>query len=94
VGASTETPIAGLSADSAFCVDVLGGEGASFERREADVLDAARRLRAMVPTLGAVVLECTNFAPHAAAIRNLLGVPVYDIVTLVTWFQAGLRPRR
>jgi Asp/Glu/hydantoin racemase len=94
VGAPADTPVVGLDAFSLFRLDVLGGPAASFDRREADVLAAALRLRETTPTLGAVVLECTNFAPHAAAIRDVLDLPVYDIVTLVTWLQAGLRPRR
>jgi Asp/Glu/hydantoin racemase len=93
VDASAETPIAGLRADSAFRADILGGPAASFERREADVLEAAARLGATAPNLGAVVLECTNFGPHARAIRGALGVPIYDIGTLIAWLQAGLRPR-
>lgn len=91
-GAPAETPLAGLEPRSAFRAAILGGPPASFACREADVLDAAARLRATVPDLGAVVLECTNFAPHAAAIQAALGVPVYDVVTLIAWFQSGLRP--
>ena len=44
--------------------------------------------------VGAVVSECTNLAPHSAAIERRFGVPVFDIVTLVNWLQSGLRPRR
>lgn len=90
-GAPVDTPVAGLSSRSAFRADILGGTPASFADRETEVLDAALRLAARVPHLGAVVLECTNFAPHAAAVRSSLGVPVYDIVGLVTWFRAGLQ---
>ena len=90
-GAPVDTPVAGLSPRSAFRADILGGTPASLAIRETEVLDAASRLAARVPHLGAVVLECTNFAPHAAAVRSSLGVPVYDIVSLMTWFQAGLQ---
>ncbi len=93
-GALGETPMAGLTSSSAFRADILDGPPASFEVREGEVLEAALRLRGRVPDLGAVVLECTNFAPHAAAIRATLALPVYDIVTLITWFQAGLRSGR
>jgi hypothetical protein len=89
-GAPADTPVAGLRPDSAFRADVLGGPASSFATREAEVV-AARRLREATPDVGAVVLECTNFAPHAAAIRAALGLPVYDIVTGLTWFEAGLR---
>ncbi len=89
-GAPADTPIAGLLPESRFRGDVLGGPPSSFAAREAEVLAAARRLREGTPDLGAVVLECTNFAPHAGAIRAALGLPVYDIVTALTWFEGGL----
>ena len=45
------------------------------------------------PDVGAVLLECTNMAPYARALREHLRLPVYDIVSFVTWFHAGLEPR-
>jgi hypothetical protein len=58
-----------------------------------DVLDAGRALVAAHPEVGAIVLECTNMPPYAHALREALGLPVYDICSLVTWLHAGLRPR-
>ena len=46
------------------------------------------------PDVGAVVLECTNMPPYAAALQASLGVPVFDVYSLVTWFRAGVRPRQ
>lgn len=40
-----------------------------------------------------IVLECTNMPPCAAALRDAVQVPVYDIYSMATWFHAGLRPR-
>jgi Asp/Glu/hydantoin racemase len=61
---------------------------------EADILEAGRRLVARHPEVGAIVLECTNMPPYAAALREEIGLPVYDIYTLVSWFHGGIRPRR
>ena len=44
--------------------------------------------------LGILMLECTNMPPHAAALRDALGLPVYDIYAMITWYHAGIRPRR
>lgn len=41
---------------------------------EADLAAAARRLAARAPRLRTVVLECTNMAPHAAAIERASGL--------------------
>jgi hypothetical protein len=32
--------------------------------------------------------------PYAADLAEALGLPVYDIYSMICWFQAGLRPRR
>jgi hypothetical protein len=60
---------------------------------EQDILEAGRRLVSRHPEVGAIVLECTNMPPYAAALRAALGLPVHDIYTLVSWFHGGLRPR-
>jgi hypothetical protein len=91
-GADAATPVGGLSPDSLMRRDILGGAPANFATREAEVVAAARALAAAHPSLGALVLECTNFPPHAAAIATATGLPVYDVVTLVRWMQAGHAP--
>ena len=58
-----------------------------------DILAAGQRLVRRHPEVGAIVLECTNMPPYAHALRATLGLPVFDIYTMVTWLQAGLRPR-
>jgi Asp/Glu/hydantoin racemase len=60
---------------------------------ERDVVEAGLRLVAENPGIGAIVLECTNMPPYAAALQAATGLPVYDIYSLVSWFHAGLRPR-
>jgi Asp/Glu/hydantoin racemase len=59
-----------------------------------DILEAGRELVTRHPDVGAIVLECTNMPPYAAALREALGLPVYDIYSMINWFHAGLRPRR
>ena len=59
-----------------------------------DILDAAARLTARHPEVGAIVLECTNMPPYAADVAEATGLPVHDIYAMICWFQAGLRPRR
>jgi hypothetical protein len=58
-----------------------------------DILDAGRELVRRHPDVGAIVLECTNMPPYAAALSDAVGLPVYDIYSFITWFHAGLRPR-
>ncbi len=95
-GVPADTPIVGTEGGQEFFRVLIRAESEDMDvdlARE-DILDAARRLRAMCPDLGAIVLECTNMPPYAADVAEETGLPVYDIYSLITWFHAGLRPRR
>jgi len=59
-----------------------------------DIVNAGTQLVARHPDVGAIVLECTNMPPYAAALRDAVGLPVYDIYSMINWFHAGLRPRQ
>ena len=63
------------------------------EAARQDNVDAAKELVSRHPDLGAIVLECTNMTPYAADIRAATGLPVYSMVSFVSWFQSGLTPR-
>lgn len=90
-GAAVDTPIAGMSPGGAFAHTFLG-DAADLDRDavEHETLDAGRRLLAAHPDVGALVLECTNLPPFAAALRRALGLPVYDVLDMLRWFRAGL----
>ena len=94
-GAPTDTPVIGTEGGREFTRVLLGNEERlDVDAAEQDLLSAGRALVAKHPEVGAVVLECTNMAPYAAALRDALGLPVHDIVGFITWFHAGLEPRR
>jgi Asp/Glu/hydantoin racemase len=89
-----DTPFIGTERGREFTRAILGNE----ERldpalAEADLLDAGAELLRRHREVGAIVLECTNMAPYSAALRRATGLPVYDIVSFITWFHGGLRPR-
>jgi Asp/Glu/hydantoin racemase len=94
-GVPLDTPCVGTEDGVEFFRVLILGEKQDMDvgLAERDILDAGRRLMAAHPDVGAVVLECTNMPPYAAALRDALGVPVYDVYSLVTWLQAGVRPR-
>ena len=50
---------------------------------ERELVDAARRTVKEHPDVGALVLECTNYVPYATAMRRAVGIPVFDLYTLV-----------
>jgi Asp/Glu/hydantoin racemase len=94
-GAPADTPVAGVENGRELFRVLVGAEKDELDPTlaERDVLDAGRTLLARHADVGAIVLECTNMPPYAAALQADLGVPVYDIYSMLTWFHAGLRPR-
>jgi Asp/Glu/hydantoin racemase len=49
-----------------------------------DLVRVAKRMVSEQPEVGAIVLECTNMPPYAAAIQKETNLPIFDIYTLVT----------
>jgi len=95
-GVALDTPFVGTEKGREFFRVLILGEKDDMDvaKAEQDILDAGKSLMTSNPDIGAIVLECTNMPPYAAALREALGVPVHDIYSMITWFHAGLRPRR
>ncbi|ABD54321.1 aspartate/glutamate racemase family protein [Jannaschia sp. CCS1] len=94
-GVPEGTPVVGTEGGREFTRAVLGDEiEINFEAARADMLEAAEALVTSYPDTGAILLECTNMVPYAADIRHRSGLPVYSVYSLLTWFHAGLTPRR
>jgi hypothetical protein len=93
-GVRAGTPVVGTDDGIEFTRAILGDEPQlDVAAAERDILAAGETLVERHPDVGAVLLECTNMAPYAKALGEHLGLPVYDIYSLITWFHAGLRPR-
>lgn len=89
-GAAPDTPVVGLPRDGALARAVFGDARRLDRARIRDeVVDAGLRLRQAVPSLGAIVLECTNLPPYRDALMRAVGVPVHDCNTLLRWLWAG-----
>ncbi len=82
VGAAADTPVAGLPSGGALRGVIERGEPYDHDALAAEVVEAASRLLAADPSVGALVLECTNLPPFAAALRQRFRLPVFDVVTL------------
>ncbi len=95
VGVPADIPVAGTENGREFFRVLIKAEAEDMDVDAAreDVVDAGRRLCAAHPEIGALVLECTNMPPYAAALEAAVRLPVYDIYSMITWFHAGLRPR-
>ncbi|MCF1505499.1 aspartate/glutamate racemase family protein [Afifella sp. H1R] len=95
VGVDPATPVGGMPQTSNFVRWIREGDNSvTFETLRGEVVATAEKFHAENPDVGAIVLECTNLAPFTADIADRLGIPVYDTVSMVNLFHAGLRPRR
>lgn len=96
VGLPHDLPVAGTENGREFFRVMMRADAVDIDvaAAEQDILDAGRALVAAHPDIGAIVLECTNMPPYAAALAEAVGLPVYDIHSMINWFQLGLRPRR
>jgi hypothetical protein len=94
-GVPLDTPVAGTENGEEFFRVLIKAEkdDMDIDLAERDVVNAALDLVARHPDVGAIVLECTNMPPYAAAVQAATGLPVHDIYSMITWFHAGLRPR-
>lgn len=96
-GAAADTPVEGVEGGRELALKLLGdAPDLDLAAAERDVVEAGLRLQRRVPGLAAVLLECTNMPPYRAALAAALGLPVFDILTvleerapgLVAWGQA------
>jgi hypothetical protein len=94
-GVPLDAPMVGTEGGQEFFRVLIKAEKQDMDvgLAEQDVVEAGKGLVARHPDIGAIVLECTNMPPYAAALQAAIGMPVYDIYSMITWFHAGLRPR-
>lgn len=59
-------------------------------RLAADLQSLAARACADHPEVGAILLECSDLPPYAAAIQAATGRPVFDFITLINWAHAAV----
>ena len=90
-GVAPETPVEGTEAGAEITRKLLGNApDLDLAAAERDVVEAGARLKARVPGLTAVLLECTNMPPYRAALAAALGLPVFDILTVLEARAPGL----
>ena len=95
VNVPLDTPMTGTENGREFFRVLIKAEKDDMDvaLAEQDVVEAGKELVARHPDIGAIVLECTNMPPYAAALQSAVNLPVYDIYSMINWFHAGLRPR-
>ena len=98
IGGDIPLAVAGLEGEKEFTRVLLGDEAElDVDQAREEHVRVARRLVTEHPDIGAIVLECTNMPPYAPDVQRVTGLPVFDIVSLVSLahgaLAAGLPPR-
>jgi hypothetical protein len=87
--------LAGLESSPHFRNAILEGSGSiDPDAVRAEVVRAAEALVAAAPGIRAILLECSNLPPYAAAVQKAVGLPVYDFTTMLgqVWSALTRRP--
>jgi Asp/Glu/Hydantoin racemase len=91
IGRDIPVAVAGLETEKEFTRVLLGDELVlDVDVAREEHVRVARHLVAENPDVGAIVLECTNMPPYSADIQRETGLPVFDIVSLVTMVHGAL----
>ena len=55
-----------------------------------EVVSAAMKLVEENPDIGAILLECSDMPPYAAAVQAAVGLPVFDFITLIRYLHSSV----
>jgi len=83
---SSQIPVVvqGMPEDAYFPTVFIGNSPeADIGRLEQDMVGLGKTLVREHPDVGAIVCECTNFVPFNKAVQEAVGLPIFDIITLV-----------
>lgn len=90
-GVPADIPVAGVEAGCAFQTAILGNMlELDVEASRRDLVSAAQAFQAREPSLGAILLECTNMPPYQRDVAAATGLPVFSIVDYVSWIVGSL----
>ncbi len=83
--------IYGLENSKAFKETFLEN-GTFFNKEivEKEITVAAEKMKREHTDIGAVILECTNLPPYAEAVKHIMQVPVFSIVTLAKYVYLSI----
>ncbi|MEA3507697.1 MAG: aspartate/glutamate racemase family protein [Synergistota bacterium] len=92
-GIGDDIPIVagGMEEQQEFRTAILEEKGTlDSDKIEREVVGVAERLVAKNPEVGAILLECSDLPPYAAAIQNAVGLPVFDFITMIRYVHSSV----
>lgn len=95
VDESIPIKIAGMQDKPYFYNAILVEKGElDFEKMEREAVEVAKTLVSENEKIRALLLECSDLPPYAAAVQEAVKLPVFDFVTMINYvFSALVRKR-
>ena len=79
--------IGGLGTEPEFSCILEGRGEFDNEEVERELVGKALELTKNEPSIGAILLECSDMPPYASAIQAATGLPIFDFTTLIRWLH-------
>ena len=87
---SSDIVIAGAG-DLPECQKIVKDAGQfNSSKMEKELLDVSKQLVSDNPSIGAILLHCSDIPTYAWSIQNTVRLPVFDYTTLINWVYNGI----
>lgn len=87
--------IAGMEDQPCFYDAIHAEKGElDFDAVEAEVVHVAKQMTQSDSTVRAILFECTDLPPYAAAVQEAVGLPVFDYTTMINYVFSGIVRKR
>jgi len=83
--------VVGMQDQKFFFDAILAEKGElNFEEVQKEVVNVSTKLVKDDEKIGAILLECSDLPPYAAAIQESVGLPVFDFTTMINYVYLAL----
>jgi len=82
------------TAEEFRAVFIEGKNDIDIDKCRQEILSVAQKLVHSNPKIGAIILECTNMPPFAKVIQDSVGLPVFDVVTMINYAYSSIHKQR
>ncbi|MEZ0168641.1 aspartate/glutamate racemase family protein [Microvirga sp. TS319] len=87
--------VAGMQDQPAFRSSILLESGdLDSEAVERELVNVGTKLVETNPSIGAILLECSDLPPYAKALQDRINLPVFDFTTMIDFVHAATSRRR
>lgn len=94
-GSVVPIAVAGMEEQPHFYDAIHAEKGKlDFQAVEAEVVQVTKNLLAENEDIKAILFECTDLPPYAAAVQDAVGLPVFDFSTMINYVFTGLVRKR